>query len=154
MPKPPWRALRDIFTAAAVEGYSSYMAKSTAKRPTKKYPKSPRVRILIGAATALGPGKVELLQAIERHRSISGAAREMGMSYRRAWVLVDTMNRCFTSDLVVTATGGKGGGGAEVSALGLDVMRRYQEMEDKAAKSVADEALAFAKLLKDPSSDS
>jgi len=129
------------------------MVKSTAKRSPQKNPKSPRVRILIGAATALGPGKVELLQAIDRHRSISGAAREMGMSYRRAWVLVDTMNRCFTSDLVVTATGGKGGGGAEVSPLGLDVMRRYREMEDKAAKSVEAEARAFAALLKDPGGD-
>lgn len=127
--------------------HNPLMAKCTSKRL------SPRVRILIGAATALGPGKVELLQAIERHRSISGAARDMGMSYRRAWVLVDTMNRCFTSDLVVTATGGKGGGGAEVSALGLDVMRRYQEMEDKAAKSVEAEARAFAALLKNPGDD-
>ncbi|HEY9080913.1 ModE family transcriptional regulator [Magnetovibrio sp.] len=114
---------------------------------------NPRVRILIGAATALGPGKVDLLLAIDRHRSISGAAREMGMSYRRAWLLVDSMNRSFTSDLVVTSTGGKGGGGAEVSALGHDVVRRYQEMEDKAAQSVALEASEFAKLLKDPSGD-
>lgn len=132
------------------------MAKSDRKQSAKKAKKKsshPRVRILIGAATALGPGKVELLQAIERHRSISGAAREMGMSYRRAWVLVDTMNRCFTADLVVTSTGGKGGGGAEVSPLGLDVVRRYHEMEAKAAQSVEAEAAEFATLLKDPSGD-
>jgi len=114
---------------------------------------SPRVRILIGAATALGPGKVGLLQAIDAHGSISGAAREMSMSYRRAWMLVDTMNSCFTSDLVVTSTGGKGGGGAEVTELGHEVMRRYRDMEEKAAKSVATEARAFAKLLKDPAID-
>jgi len=129
------------------------MAKTSAQRSSRKSSQSPRVRILIGAATALGPGKVELLQAIDRHRSISGAAREMGMSYRRAWVLVDTMNRCFASDLVVTATGGKGGGGAEVSDLGLEVVRRYRDMEAKAAKSVEAEAQAFAALLKDPSGD-
>ncbi len=124
------------------------------KRPPKrKNPKQPRVRILIGAATALGPGKVELLQAIAKHGSISGAAREMGMSYRRAWLLVDTMNRCFTSDLVITSTGGKGGGGAEVTDLGLDVIQRYHDMETKAAASVTAEAKAFAKLLKDPGSD-
>jgi len=114
---------------------------------------SPRVRILIGAATALGPGKVGLLQAIDTHGSISGAAREMSMSYRRAWMLVDTMNSCFTSDLIVTSTGGKGGGGAEVTELGHEVMRRYRDMEKKAAKSVAAEARAFAKLLKDPAID-
>ena len=125
----------------------------TKQQPKRKSPKQPRVRILIGAATALGPGKVELLQAIAKRGSISGAARDMGMSYRRAWLLVDTMNRCFTSDLVMTSTGGKGGGGAQVTDLGLDVIRRYHDMEAKAAASVASEAKAFAKLLKDPKSD-
>lgn len=119
----------------------------------KSTSKSPRVRISIGAATALGPGKVGLLQAIHRLGSISGAAREMGMSYRRAWLLVDTMNSCFTSDLIVTSTGGKGGGGAVVTPLGQDVIVRYQDMEAKAAKSVVAEARAFAKLLKNPSQE-
>jgi len=114
---------------------------------------SPRVRILIGAATALGPGKVGLLQAIHTHGSISSAAREMNMSYRRAWMLVTTMNDCFTSDLVVTSTGGKGGGGSEVTDIGLEVIRRYRDMEEKAAQSVAVESRAFAKLLKDPTID-
>ena len=71
-----------------------------------------RVRILIGSATALGPGKVDLLEAIASTGSISAAARAMGMSYRRAWLLVDTMNHCFKSDLVETVVGGPGGGGA------------------------------------------
>lgn len=112
--------------------------------------KAPRVRIQIGKSTALGPGKVELLLAIDRHGSISGAAREMGMSYRHAWILVDAMNSSFTSDLVTTSTGGKGGGGAKVTALGFDVIERFKVMEDKAAKSVKTEAQAFAKLLKNP----
>lgn len=123
------------------------------KTITKATPKSPRVRIQIGKATALGPGKVGLLQAIDTHGSISGAAREMGMSYRHAWILVDAMNGAFTSDLVTTSTGGKGGGGARVTELGFDVMKRFRLMEDKAAKSVQAEARAFAKLLKDPCSD-
>ena len=110
----------------------------------------PRVRILIGSATALGPGKVDLLEAIARSGSISAAARAMGMSYRRAWLLVDTMNRCFKEDVVVTATGGPGGGGARVTPLGLDVLRRYRRMEAKAEASVRDEVAAFARLLKDP----
>ncbi|MBL4615661.1 MAG: LysR family transcriptional regulator [Magnetovibrio sp.] len=125
----------------------------TSTTPKSATQKSPRVRIQIGKATALGPGKVELLQAIDTRGSISGAARDMGMSYRHAWILVDAMNAAFTSDLVVTSTGGKGGGGAKVTELGFEVMKRFRTMEDKAAKSVEAEALAFAKLLKDPSGD-
>lgn len=122
-------------------------------KPKSKKAKGPRVRILIGSATALGPGKVDLLRAIADRGSISGAARDMDMSYRRAWMLVDTMNRCFKGDLVVTNTGGKGGGGARVTDLGLEVIRRYHDMEAKAAQSVATETRAFAKLLRDPGED-
>ncbi len=113
---------------------------------TSKKPQ-PRLRILIGAATALGPGKVDLLEAIAETGSISAAARAMGMSYRRAWLLVDTMNRCFHGDLVTRATGGRGGGGTKVTPMGLDVLRRYREMEAKAEASVRDEVAAFAELL-------
>ena len=113
----------------------------------------PRVRILIGSATALGPGKVDLLQAIADTGSISAAARAMGMSYRRAWLLVDTMNRCFRDDLVVTATGGRGGGGARVTDLGREVLSRYRDMEAKAQASVADEVAAFGALLTEPEAD-
>jgi molybdate transport system regulatory protein len=107
----------------------------------------PRVRILIGSATALGPGKVDLLEAIADSGSISAAARAMGMSYRRAWLLVDTMNRCFKENLVTTATGGRGGGGARITDVGMEVLRRYREMEAKAEASVCDEVAAFARLM-------
>lgn len=110
----------------------------------------PSVRILIGAATALGPGKVGLLEAIAESGSISAAARAMGMSYRRAWMLVDTMNACFVGDLVTTNTGGVGGGGAAITPLGQDVIRRYHDMEERAAQSVREETRAFARLLKKP----
>ena len=113
-------------------------------KPKKK---RPQVRILIGAATALGPGKVRLLEAISETGSISGAARAMRMSYRRAWMLVDAMNRSFRSDLVATLTGGKGGGGARITDLGLDVLKRYHEMEAKAEASVRDEVTEFAELM-------
>ena len=112
--------------------------------------KRPQVRILIGAATALGPGKVRLLVAITETGSISGAARSMKMSYRRAWMLVDAMNRSFAGDLVTTVTGGKGGGGARITDLGLDVLKRYHEMEAKAEASVRDEVTEFAELMADP----
>ena len=110
----------------------------------------PRLRILIGAATSLGPGKADLLEAIARQGSISAAARAMGMSYRRAWMLVDTMNRSFRDDLVVTATGGRGGGGAQVTPFGLEVLARYRRTEAKASAAVEDDMAAFAGLMAGP----
>ena len=107
----------------------------------------PRVRILIGAATALGPGKMDLLEAIAETGSISAAARAMGMSYRRAWLLVDTMNRCFHGNLVTTVTGTRGSGGAEVTDLGLEVIERYRKMEAKAPRILDRDIASFAKLL-------
>jgi molybdate transport system regulatory protein len=109
-----------------------------------------RLRILIGAATSLGPGKADLLEAITRQGSISAAARAMGMSYRRAWILVDTMSRKFRDDVVVTATGGRGGGGAQVTSFGLEVLARYRRTEAKAAAAVEDDMAAFARLMAGP----
>jgi molybdate transport system regulatory protein len=120
-------------------------------RPAKR--PSPRIRILIGSATALGPGKVDLLEAVAETGSIAAAARRMGMSYRRAWLLVDAVNRCFKQDVVATATGGRGGGGAAVTPFGLEVLHRYREMEAKAQASVADEVEAFAGFLAHPRRD-
>lgn len=110
---------------------------------------APAIRLLIGAATALGPGKVALLEAIGRTGSISAAARELGMSYRRAWLLVDTINDRFTAELVSTATGGKGGGGARLTATGIEVLRRYRAMEAKAQASIARDLAEFAGFMKD-----
>lgn len=107
----------------------------------------PRLRILLGPDIAIGPGKADLLEAIARTGSISAAAREMEMSYRRAWLLVDTMNQCFKSPLVSAIKGGSGGGGAAVTALGLEVLARYRAMETKAAASVAVEMREFTRLL-------
>lgn len=107
----------------------------------------PRLRILLGADIAMGPGKADLLDAVARTGSISAAAREMGMSYRRAWLLVDTMNRAFRSPLVEAAKGGAGGGGARVTEFGLQVLARYRAMEFKAAASVAAEMREFTRLL-------
>lgn len=99
--------------------------------------KTLRVRVMQGDTIAFGPGKADLLQAIVRTGSISGAAREMQMSYRRAWLLVEEMNRCFASPLVATATGGARGGGAAVTELGQEVLARYRRMQKKAAASIA-----------------
>ena len=108
----------------------------------------PAVRVLLGEAIAMGPGKAALLEAVERAGSISGAARDMGMSYRQAWLLVDTMNGCFSEPLVESATGGTGGGGARITQLGHEVLRQYRAMEKKAEASIAPEMDAFATLMK------
>ena len=107
----------------------------------------PKIRILIGAVVAIGPGKADLLAAIERTGSISAAARKMGMSYRRAWLLVEAMNSAFRESLVETLTGGEGGGGARVTKLGEEVLRRYRAMESRAARSVAPELRRLSRLI-------
>lgn len=111
---------------------------------------TPRLRILMGAAVALGPGKADLLDAVAEAGSISAAARAMGMSYRRAWILVEAMNRDFRSPLIETAAGGSGGGGARITAAGREALSRYRAMEDKATAAVADEISAFSALLAAP----
>lgn len=108
---------------------------------------TPRLRILLGRSIAIGPGKAELLGLIDDTGSISAAARAMGMSYRRAWTLVETMNTAFREPLVAAATGGKGGGGASVTTFGHEALKRYRAMEDKAAASVTTEMDAFTQML-------
>lgn len=109
-----------------------------------------RLRIIFGAGTPLGPGKADLLAAIGRTGSISAAGRELGMSYRRAWILVQQMNRAFRGKLVTTGIGGRRGGGAGLTALGADVLKRYRAMEARAADSIARDRRAFARLLAPP----
>ena len=95
-----------------------------------------RIRVLSGDQIALGPGKVALLEEIERSGSISKAARKLGLSYRRAWTLVDTMNKSFESYLVRGSAGGKRGGGAYLTPLGAKMVKAYRAMETKAEKAI------------------
>jgi molybdate transport system regulatory protein len=95
------------------------------------------LRILAGAVPAMGPGKARLLSLIESTGSISAAAREMGMSYRRAWQLVDALNASFSEPLVMTAVGGKRGGGAVVTDFGRRMVEEYHRMESKASATIA-----------------
>lgn len=119
--------------------------KSVAKKPGSDL--KPQIRIMFRKAIAMGPGKADLLEAIAGTGSISAAARKLGMSYRRAWLLVDTMNQCFDKPLVETATGGSHGGGARVTELGLEVIRRYRDMDLKATAAVTRELSEFARLM-------
>ena len=88
-----------------------------------------RIRILHGEDIAIGPGKSELLNFIRETGSIAEAARRMGMSYMRAWMLIKTMNRCFKKPLIRTARGGKAGGGATLTETGEKALALYQQME-------------------------
>jgi molybdate transport system regulatory protein len=110
-------------------------------------PPRPQIRVMFRKAIAMGPGKADLLRAIEQTGSISAAARALGMSYRRAWLLVDTMNQCFKTPVVETLTGGQRGGGARVTEFGQDVLNRYRAMDAKAAASVRRDLAAFSRLM-------
>lgn len=88
-----------------------------------------KLRIIAGGERAIGPGKADLLDGIVETGSISAAAKRMGMSYSRAWQLVDTMNRAFRTQIVAAARGGAGGGGAEVTVAGREILRRYRAMQ-------------------------
>lgn len=88
-----------------------------------------KVQLLCGGEVAMGPGKADLLDGIRAHRSISAAARAMGMSYRRAWQLVDLMNRCWAEPIVETSPGSARGSGARLTAFGTDVLQRYRALQ-------------------------
>ena len=91
-----------------------------------------RVRILADSEIAMGPGKAELLEAIAATGSISAAAREMRMSYRRAWLLVQTMNECFAERLVESAKGGEHGGGASLTPAGAAALTAFRSVSRRA----------------------
>ncbi|MGN7867607.1 Molybdenum-pterin-binding protein MopA [Paracoccus haematequi] len=103
----------------------------------------PRIKLRLEYDTplVLGPGKAQLLRLIGQHGSISAAGRQMGMSYKRAWSLVEEMNAAFATPLVDSSRGGAGGGGARVTATGQAVLRHYEALErlltDKGAADLA-----------------
>ena len=95
------------------------------------------IRVDLGAFGHLGPGKIALMELISKHGSITAAGKEMGMSYRRAWLLVDEINHIFREPLVETQMGGSGGGGARLTRLGRDVVGRYRAIEGAATTASA-----------------
>ena len=110
----------------------------------------PRIRVVSNDQIALGPGKVDLLEEIDRSGSISQAARELGLSYRRAWTLVDTMNKSFKSSLVKGSAGGKKGGGAHLTMLGKKMAKIYRSMESKAESAMQSDWKVIQRSLKLP----
>ncbi len=108
----------------------------------------PRIRILYGAEVAFGPGKVELLAAIEKHGSIRSAAAEMGMSYMRAWNLIQTMNKSFKKPVVVLTRGGRDKGGAQLTPVGKSAIRLYESMKQKCLEVIDRDWAEFKTLLR------
>ena len=98
-----------------------------------------RLRIRKGPHVAIGPGKIDLLEAISHRGSITAAAKSLDMSYRRAWVLVDEMNRYMRRPVIATATGGVNGGGAQLTPTGLEIVTRYRAIQAQAHAAVTDE---------------
>lgn len=102
--------------------------------------------VSIGDEITFGPGKIELLRKLGEGHSISSAARALGMSYKRAWALVDTLNRGFGSPVVETSSGGRGGGGARLTPLGEELVARYSALEARVEGAAQAELAALAEL--------
>jgi molybdate transport system regulatory protein len=110
-----------------------------------------RLRLLFGDRLVFGPGKGELLSRIAETGSIAAAGRAMGMSYRRAWALVEEMNAAFRAPLVLSVRGGAGGGGAVLSPEGRDVLAAYRALLATIEAAAAPEVARIADLLSDMS---
>lgn len=106
-----------------------------------------RLRLVLEPDIAIGPGKADILDGIAETGSIAAAGRRMGMSYKRAWLLVETMNRCFKEPLVETSRGGRARGGAALTETGREVLDRYRRMESLTETVIAAELKAVRSLL-------
>ncbi len=105
------------------------------------------LRVDLAAAGAIGPGKIKLLELIGETGSISAAGRAMGMSYRQAWLLIDSLNQAFRQPVTATASGGARGGGAALTPFGGELIRIYRDIEAIASRTVAEELAALAAFL-------
>lgn len=99
-----------------------------------------KAQIFCGGEPAIGPGKADLLEAIDREGSISAAGRAMGMSYRRTWLLVDSLNRCWKERVVETTAGGGADKGTRLTPFGRKVLETYRAFEAKLADTTTDPA--------------
>lgn len=108
-----------------------------------------KLQLFVGDERAFGPGRADILAAIEQEGSISAAGRSLGMSYRYAWMLVESMNHCFIEKLVEAAPGGRKGGGAVLTETGRHVLAAYRALEQRiAANAQGDELAQLSRLLK------
>jgi len=110
------------------------------------------IRLFLGESAMLGPGKAALLEEIARSGSISAAGRELGMSYKRAWMLIEALNAMFREPLVESARGGARGGGASLTETGQQVLALYRGIEAAAAEVNTERIAALKALQADTSS--
>jgi len=108
----------------------------------------PRFRIVCGKEIAFGPGKADLLELIAETGSIGKAASRMKMSYMRAWSLVQTMNQCFKKPLVLASHGGEGGGGAELTETGRQILALYRQLETQTSAATQTTSKKLLSLLR------
>jgi molybdate transport system regulatory protein len=106
------------------------------------------IRIDLASGDRIGPGKIALLEAIRSTGSISAAARSLGMSYRRAWLLVEEVNGALLEPAVTAATGGRHGGGAALTAVGARIIDLYRAIETQARSAAGGEFRAIGKLVR------
>ena len=106
------------------------------------------IRIDLASGNRIGPGKIALLEAIRSTGSISGAARSIGMSYRRAWLLVEEINQTVREPAVTAETGGAHGGGAVVTPVGEQIINLYRSIESQARSAAGSEFRAIGKLIR------
>lgn len=107
------------------------------------------LRVVLSETAYIGPGRADLLDGIARTGSISAAGKEMGMSYKRAWGLVQALNDGFGAALVISSRGGAAQGGASLTPLGQDVLARYRAMQAKAETAIAEDVAALRALISD-----
>ncbi|WP_414695593.1 winged helix-turn-helix domain-containing protein [Paraburkholderia sp.] len=118
--------------------------RSAKPRPEVRF----RMRIRSGDAVALGPGKVELLEAVREYGSISAAARSLGMSYRRAWLLIDELNRSLKAPATHSEQGGQSGGGCTLTPVGESIIRLYRDVEVEAQRSCAKQIAELTRMIR------
>jgi len=106
------------------------------------------LRVDLGPGKAIGPGKIRLLEAIRDSGSISRGGRSLGMSYRRAWTLIDSLNRTFRRKVVTARPGGERGGGARLTPLGMALIASYRTMERRAQKAATRELATLQRALR------
>jgi len=117
------------------------MKRSRASRPLV------RPRLYFGSELSLGPGKIDLLRKVGECGSISAAARALGIPYKRAWLLIDSLNRGCPSPVLTTAIGGQRGGGAQLTPLGEALIAAYEALEEKLNSAARGELAALQKML-------
>lgn len=107
-----------------------------------------RLRIDLGQGRRIGPGKIDLIEAVGRTGSIAAAGRELGMSYRRAWLLVSAVNAMFDEPVVLSHAGGREGGGAELTPFGAGLVAAYRRLEARTREAAGEElAEALARIV-------